>query len=53
MIQEKTYKVSRYFDDHFETVIARGLTKDVAEEKVDELNNSKQRAYVEYLVQED
>ena len=51
--EEATYNVSRYFDDHIEAVIARGLTKDEAKLRANGLNDMKPRAYVEYVVRKD
>jgi hypothetical protein len=50
---EKQYNVSIYFDDCFESVVVKGLTKEEAEKRARELNDMKPRAYVQYIVRQD
>ncbi len=42
------YEIARYFDDHFEKIISKALSKDEANRLVDKLNQN--TAYVKYYV---
>ncbi len=46
---EVKYEVRRYFDDHFEKVVGKDLSKDEATELADKLNDQP-RAYVNHFV---
>ena len=46
------YRVDRYFDDHLECTIAKGLTLEEATSLVKEQNKIN-RAYVEFIVREE
>lgn len=40
------YEIAKYFDDHFERIVAKDLTKEEADRQVDRL--SRNTAYVKY-----
>lgn len=50
--QEKTYEVCRYFDDHLETIVKKGLSKTEARKEAERLNDTVTRSYVGYSIRE-
>lgn len=42
------YEIARYFDDHFEKIVAKNLTQEDADKQVGKLNLN--TAYVNYIV---
>ena len=50
--EEKKYRIGRYFDDHLETYVAGGLTKEEAI-KVRNKFNEEARVYVSYEIREE
>lgn len=42
------YEIIKYFDDHYEGIVKKDLTKEDADEKADKLNLT--TAYVNYVV---